>query len=310
MNAAALPSASVITSPLTDRQAKRFFQEGFLAIDTPQVTQGDIGWCRDILMRLIERQVGSKEGLFFDISARDGGDGRPTPQLFRPSLYATDLNCWVFREVGLAIARQLLGPQATLAADNAVFKPPRVGGLTPWHQDEAYNDPRFYQDQITIWMAMYDTTVSNGAMAFVPGSHLRGILPHRLAGGGRYANSIECCGDFDPRTATVCPLQAGGITIHDGRTIHGASANVSDEPRLGYVLNYKNPPQSRIELGRYSWNDTVARQIHRSRKLWLLRGGILVELLRYFRSDRDNLRHLMRQAARYLRRLKSAGRSG
>jgi hypothetical protein len=42
----------------------------------------------------------------------------------------------------------------------------------------------------------------------------------------------------------------------------------------------------------------------------LLRGGILVELLRYFRSDRDNLRHLMRQAARYLRRLKSAGRSG
>src|SRR5262249_19042015 len=159
--------------------------------------------------------------------------------LFRPSLYATQLSDWTYRDVGLAIARQLLGPQATLAADNAVFKPARIGGVTLWHQDEAYNDPRFYQDQITIWMAMYDTTLDNGALAFMPGSHLRGILPHRPAGGGRVANSIECCGDFDARNAMVCPLLAGGITIHDGRTLHGAAANSSDGPRLGYVLNYK-----------------------------------------------------------------------
>lgn len=281
--------------PLTADQVAEFSREGFLALNAPQISQAEIRWCRDILMSLISQNVGRKEGRLFDISAREGAGEGVTPQLFRPSLYATELSEWSYRNIGLAIARQLLGPQATLAADNAVFKPSRIGGITPWHQDEAYNNPQFYQEQITIWMAMFDTTPANGAMAFIPQSHKRGVLQHRLHGGSKEANSIECCGEFDSAAAMPCPIRAGGITIHHGCTIHGASRNLSDGPRLGYVLNYKNPASNRSELGPFPWNDRVAWDIHHSRKLWLLRGGIFVEALRFFRSDRDNRRHLIRQ---------------
>jgi hypothetical protein len=285
----------VVSHQLTEDQVAEFSREGFLALDSPQISQAEIHWCRNILMPLLARNIGQKEGRLFDISAREDGNEGVTPQLFRPSLYARELSKWSYRHMGLAIAKQLLGPEATLSADNAVFKPSHIGGVTPWHQDEAYNNPQFYQEQITIWIALFDTTPINGAMAFIPRSHELGVLRHRLNGDCKEANSLECCGDFDRAAAKVCPIRAGGITIHHGCTIHGASRNLSDGPRLGYVLNYKNPPQARPELGTFAWNDRVAVQIHHKRKLWLRRGGIFIEMLRFFRSDRDNRRHFLRQ---------------
>ena len=288
--------------PLTAEQATAFTSEGFLVIDTPQISQGDIEWSRNILMPLISRGAGRKDGRSCDLSARYGDVEGTTPQLYRPSLYAPELARWSYRKVALAIAKQLLGPDAALSGDNCVLKPCRVGGPTPWHQDEAHNDPKTYQEQVTIWIALFGTTPTNGAMAFIPRSHLRGVLPHRAYGGAGGANSIECCGDFDPKDAKVCPISAGGITIHHGLMIHGAFANKSDSLRLGYIFNYKNPPKPRLELGTFPWNGEVGKSIRHRRRAWLLRGGIFIDLWRYSRSDRDNLRHFIMQVLRRLRR--------
>jgi hypothetical protein len=287
-------------NPLTLAQVAELERQGFLVIDTPQINKSEIEWCRGILMRLIQRGTGRKDGRSFDIAAREGGDGRVSLGLFRPSLYSSELSGWSFRNIGLQIARQLLGPDTTLAADNTVFKPKRVGGPTPLHQDEAYNDPLHYERQVTIWIAMSDTTVENGAMAFIPGSHLLGILPHRLHGGREEANAIECCSGFDPATQMVCPIPAGGMTIHLGRTVHGASFNTSDSDRLGYILNYKTPPLPRPELGEFAWNAKVARAIHGRRRRWLLGGGIFREVLRFIFADRDNKRFFFKRLRKRL----------
>src|SRR6202789_3249959 len=163
--------------PLTAEQATEFTRDGFLVIDTPQISQRDIEWSRHILMPLISRGAGRKGGRSCDLSARDGDVEGTTPQLYRPSLYAPELAKWSYRKVGLAIAKQLLGPDAALSGDNCVLKPCRIGGPTPRHQDEAHNDPKAYHAHVTTWIALFDTTHANGAMAFVPRSHLRGVLP-------------------------------------------------------------------------------------------------------------------------------------
>ncbi len=289
-------------SILTPTQIDTFFRDGFLIIEKPQITDLEIKWCRELLLNMVGSGVGSKEGRNFDLSARAGGSEGISPQLFRPSLYSPELGNWAFRDVALDIARQLLGPEASLAADNTIYKPPRIGGPTPWHQDEAYNDPRLYHEQVTIWIAMFDTTVENGAMGFIPGSHRRGILPHRLHGGSTEANSIECCEGFEADDAKICPIKAGAMTIHHGRTVHGASGNKSDFPRLGYIFNYKNPPKRRTELGDFAWNANVAKSIHRRRKIWLLNGGFLVELVRFMRSNRDNRQYSIAQVIGALKR--------
>ena len=283
---------------LTAEQLAKFFRQGFLVIETPQIVGQELERCHKILMRLIEQGVGRKEGRNFDLAARSGGEGLPSPQMVRPSLYATGLAGLSCRSTALAMARQLLGPDASFALDNTILKPGRNGGPTPWHQDEAYNDPRHYQEQVSFWIAITDSTVENSAMAYIPGSHLLGILAHRLHGGSEEANSIECYEGFDPSTAEVCPISAGAMIIHHGRTLHGASGNKSDSSRLAYILTYKTPPRPRIELGEFPWNEHVGKSSRMQRRRWLLRGGIFPELFRFLRSDRDAHRHVFEQIRR------------
>jgi len=289
-----------IGQPLTADQVAKFFRQGFLVVDAPRVIVGqELERCQKILMHLIEQGVGRKEGRNFDLAARTGGEGLPSPQLVRPSLDAAELAGLSCRGTVLAFAKQLLGPDAFFAMDNTILKPSRNGGPTPWHQDEAYNDPAYYQEQVSFWIAITDTTVENGAMAYVPGSHLLGILPHRLHGGSEEANSIECYEGFDPAAAEICPIPAGAMIVHHGRTIHGASGNKSDSSRLGYILSYKTPPRPRLELGEFPWNKQVAKSSRAQRRRWLLHGGILVELLRFLRSGRDVHRHLLDRMRRF-----------
>src|SRR3984893_10490375 len=217
-----------LDQPLTADQVAKFFRQGFLVIEAPQIVGQELERCHKILMRLIERGVGRKEGRNFDLAARSGGDGLPSPQMVRPSLYAAELTGLSCRSTALCLAQQLLGPDASFALDNSILKPCRSGGPTPWHQDEAYNDPRNYQEQVSFWIAVTDSTVENGAMAYIPGSHLLGILPHRLHGDSEEANSVECYEGFDPSTAEVCPIPAGAMILHHGRTLHGACGTKYD----------------------------------------------------------------------------------
>jgi len=273
------------SEPLTADQVAEFFRQGFLVIEAPQIVGQELEDCREILMRLIEQGVGRKEGRNFDLAARSGGEDSPSPQMVRPSLHAAELGRLSCLSTTLAVAKQLLGPDASFDLDNSILKPSRNGGPTPFHQDEAYNDPRFYQRQVTAWFAITESTVANGAMAYVPGSHLLGILPHRLHGGSAEANSIECCGGFDPAAAIVCPIPAGAMILHHGRTVHGASGNKSDSSRLAYILSYKTPPEPRTELGEFPWNKAVGKSSRRQRRQWLLRGGIFLEMWRFLRTD-------------------------
>jgi hypothetical protein len=289
-----------IDQPLTADQVAKFFRQGFLVVEAPRFIVGqELERCQKILMRLIVQGIGRKEGRNFDLAARSGGEGFPSPQLVRPSLDAAELAGLSCRGTALAFAKQLLGPDASFALDNSILKPSRNGGPTPWHQDEAYNDPAYYQEQVSFWIAITDSTVENGAMAYIPGSHLLGILPHRLHGGSEEANSIECHERFDPAAAEICPIPAGAMIIHHGRTLHGASGNKSDSTRLAYILSYKTPARPRLELGEFPWNKQVAKSSRMQRRRWLLRGGIFLELLRFLRSGRDVHRLLLDRMRRF-----------
>jgi len=298
----AMVDLATVDAPLSPVRVAEFNQNGFLVFDQPQISPAEIEWCRGTILRLFDRGVGKHDGRYLDLSEKTGGDGGISPSLFRPSFYAPELSRWPFRKVCLAIAKQLLGPDAELAADNTVFKPARVGGPTPFHQDEAFNDTLHYQRQVTIWIAMFDTSPENGAMRFIPGSHRLGVLQHRLFGGASAANSYECYSGFDPTAAQVCPIPAGGMTIHHGCTIHGAGSNTSDTNRLGYIFNYKTSPVARPELGKFFWNGTAAIAAREERSRWLRRGGVFPELLRILRSDRENKMYFVDRLRRHIGR--------
>lgn len=289
--------------PLTSDQVAKFHQEGFLVIETPQIAQPELEWCSNILMRMLDSGKGRSEGRNLDLIAQDGGGNTVLPTVLQPSLYATELRKLSYRKTALAIARQLLGPQAEFSGDHTIFKPVHKGGPTPWHQDEAFREPCFEYDEISIWIAMTRSTIENGAMAYIPRSHLLGVLPHRLNGGAKEANTIECYAGFDPKSAVIQPIQAGAMIIHHGRTVHGASGNTTNTPRLAYILQYCTPVKISTAVREAPWLEHLRSANQRRRKISLFRGGIFPELVRVMRSDRPSLAFFWRRRINQLRNI-------
>jgi hypothetical protein len=77
-----------VEQPLTRDQVSEFFRDGFLVIGTPQITEPELSWCRETLIRMLEGGAGRREGRNLDLIAREGADGEKTlPTVLQPSLY-------------------------------------------------------------------------------------------------------------------------------------------------------------------------------------------------------------------------------
>ena len=181
------------------------------------------------------------------------------------------------------------------------MKPALDGPATPWHQDEAFHDPAFDYEEISIWLALQPVNEVNGCMQFLPGTH-REVLPHCSPNDDPRVHGLECRAGFDPGAAVTCPLPAGGCTIHTGRTLHAAGPNRSAEPRLAYVLTYLLPPVPAARPRSFPWlEEKNTARLHRKRR-WMRRGGLFVATWRLLRRTEPGdygklLARLARKAA-------------
>lgn len=264
-----------MTYELSKQELAKFRRDGFVAIDR-LLPAPEIERLHGTLSELRQRHIGFEEGALFDAVGLDDGSEPRFPQIMMPRNFAPELGTSEFFDIGLSIAKQLIGETARIKADIAFFKPPRIGSATAWHQDEAFGDAKSDYDEVTIWLAITPATASNSCMSFVPGSHLNPLLEHRPLGGDPRIHALECVGDFDREAVIECPLQPGGCTIHHRRTLHYAGPNTSDTTRIGYALIFDTVPVPRSEPYDFIWHK--GRQTARAarERRWRLRGGILI----------------------------------
>ncbi len=152
-----------------------------------------------------------------------------------------------------------------------ISKPPGGPPLF-WHQDWwAWDDPVSYTDevcQVFLFYYLTDTTVENGCLRVVPGSHRRCHSLHDAPA----AHDEALARVTDPSAPiyqsvadeVAVPVKAGDLIIGDARLLHGAYANDSNEERtlltLWYHPNFAGlpaPMQARIySLFKREGNDT------------------------------------------------------
>ena len=296
---------------LDAQMIKRFREDGFLAFDTG-LPAGDIAVMRDVLIGLHNGNVGFEEGALFDAMGVDDGSAPARfPQILHPRSFAPELIGNSFYQMARAVAEQLLGSDVRFKADLSLMKPARIGGTTPWHQDEAFQDPAFEYDEVSFWLALQPVDVANSCMAYIPGSHNGQVLPHGFPGGDARIHALECTTGFEPATAVSCPLPTGGCVIHNGRTVHGAGPNVSDRDRLAYVLIFDRVPIPASQPRQFPWRENHRTAREQREREWRRQGGLLVHLWRQRNRVRvTSVRTLvfdMRRAARAVRRLVLAG---
>ncbi len=144
------------------------------------------------------------------------------------------------------LAAQLMNTRAIRFYFDQIFiKPPGSNLRTTFHQDLGYWTCR--GDQIcTFWAPADKVTLANGAMGYVPGSHLwdeefkANVFIDRDAIQGQEGDDLPDIESDEARYGVVyVECEPGDVIVHHVKTIHGSGGNVtSDSTRRSIGFRY------------------------------------------------------------------------
>jgi ectoine hydroxylase-related dioxygenase (phytanoyl-CoA dioxygenase family) len=219
-----------------DRVAS-FNEHGYLA-GVPVLTDAQVEALRSDLTALADPNHPQHE-LFYEFHSNESSD--PSTVLFHA------LGAWrispafhdlLWNPAFVVPASQLLDGPVRFWHDQLFCKPPRHGGVVAWHQDYSYWTRTEPMAHLTCWIALDDATRENGCLQYVPGSHRWNLLPRTgLAGTMEAIESVLTAEQRARFTPVAVELRRGSAAFHHPLMVHGSSANVSDRPRRGAVIN-------------------------------------------------------------------------
>jgi phytanoyl-CoA hydroxylase len=135
------------------------------------------------------------------------------------------------------LAEELLGGPVTIQNMQYFNKVPRIGNVTPAHQDGYYFMIK-PQEAITMWLSLGYADASNGAVCYIPGSHKKGMRPHGFTSTLGFSQAITDWSEKDEQAEIQMQAEAGDILVHHSLTIHRANNNNSDNDRksIGFIF--------------------------------------------------------------------------
>lgn len=194
---------------------------------------------------LYKHQLFSKEKLnlltsIFEEHLEQKGD-KFSDELDTPHFRDERLLNFLLSDEVLDIVEGTIGPNIGLWSSHFISKEPKVGRRTPWHEDSAYWEGRFddMSKIVTVWLAIDNSSLKNGCMGVVPGSHVNGFSEYESVDNKVNVFDSEIKkGVVNEDEVVWFELNRGECSLHDSRIIHGANANTSDKRRCGYTMRY------------------------------------------------------------------------
>ena len=151
----------------------------------------------------------------------------------------------------LDYVQDLLGETLICWATHYFCKLPGEKQQVSWHQDASYW-PLSPSKTVTVWLAIDDASVENGAMTVIPKSHLHGQIAFERSTAeeknvlSQTVHTPEQYGD----APAPFEMKAGQISLHSDLLLHGSEPNTSDRRRCGLTMRFV-PPDVRAAN---SWN--------------------------------------------------------
>ncbi|XP_074653989.1 phytanoyl-CoA dioxygenase domain-containing protein 1-like [Tubulanus polymorphus] len=142
------------------------------------------------------------------------------------------------------IARTLGFVRPSVVQSMVIFKQPGIGGVVNPHQDLTYlwNDP---PKLIGYWIALEDTTLENGCLWFIPGSHKDGLRndfrmvrnPDRKSVNEPLLKHTAKQPEFEESKFVPGPVKKGTLVLIDGYVVHKSHKNTSKNSRHIYTFH-------------------------------------------------------------------------
>jgi phytanoyl-CoA hydroxylase len=249
---------------LTAAQLEQYRDEGFVVLEA-LIDEALVLRMRNALAELVEKSRGiPAHDAVYDLEPGHTAERPRVRRIKKPHVVHP-----VFLELldhpGLKAATQdLLGENVRLYNSKLNVKAPEYGSPVEWHQDWAFY-PHTNDDVTAAGVMLDDTTVENGAMYVLPGTHKGPTFDHH-GPDGRFCGAMDpdACG-LDFRHAVPCEGPAGSVSFHHARTVHGSAQNVSDRQRslLLYELSSADA-YPLMNLSNASYEEFCSRMIYGS----------------------------------------------
>lgn len=215
---------------LSQAQREAYFEKGFVSVqeivpcdilkELQATTQGFVNKSREV------RESDER----FDIGP---GHSAQTPVLRRLKSPDTASDIYWNFSTGLMaeVAADLVGPNVVFHHSKLNFKWYDESDTVKWHQDIQFF-PHTNYNVLTIGCYLEDTTMENGPLAALVGSH-NGDLYNQYDENGAWTGMLsdQDAAELDLKQVEYMTGKAGSITIHNARTLHYSPSSKSDVPR-------------------------------------------------------------------------------
>src|SRR6266550_6376053 len=233
---------SIMKHLLTPEQIQNYQANGFIVIDNFLSPDELEDWRSAITIAVTERAGIKIPGKNIKTGEADGINedadyfGKVFDQL---------LNLWQTNEqVKELMLDQRIGKMAAQLSgvdgiriwhDQALIKRPWANP-TAWHLDTPFWS---FSDRkaISIWVALDNATLENGCLFFIPGSHKQTGFD-KITIGRNMDGIFEVYPSLKNSMPVAAPMKAGSCSFHNGLTIHGANANMTNRFRRAMTCAY------------------------------------------------------------------------
>jgi non-haem Fe2+, alpha-ketoglutarate-dependent halogenase len=173
------------------------------------------------------------EAMEFDHGGRLQGRMNQKPHLLYPWL-----NQLIRHPAIVDPVQSLLGPDLLCWSAQFFAKNARDPSYVSWHQDATYwglSSP----DVVTAWLAFTPSTIANGCMQVVPGTHHEQVgHQDTFAQDNLLSRGQEIAVQVDQSQVVNVELQPGQMSLHHVLLFHGSEPNPSDIRRIGFAIRY------------------------------------------------------------------------
>jgi len=247
---------------VSDDEIARFRSDGYVHL-RGVLDPAELDEIEAVYERFLRREIEVPGKDFNDMTTgQHGGDpsGYAIANVMLPRRYHPEWQGNLFERRAAGIAAQLCGEGMVIDFDQLLAKQPgRTDAVFGYHQDQAYWIDTDDRRTATVWLAVDDSTVDNGCMQFLPGSHREPVRPHHPLHGDR-DTSHTLVTDLRPDDVMVpVPIARGDVTVHNEGVLHGSGGNSSaDSWRRAYIVVFRSEDTVRAERRRgftHSHND-------------------------------------------------------
>jgi len=213
----------------------QFYRDNGYVVARGVLSNSEVSRLQAVTDGFMERSRGiTANDKVFDIEAGHTADRPRLRRIKSPDKQDPAYGALIHHPGILAVLKQIIGPAIRFDNMKLNMKPGDGGEAIEWHQDWAYY-PHTNDDLCAVGVMMDDMTPENGPLLVVPGSHKGPILDHHQD--GVFVGAVtDPAGEAAFAKAVPLLGQAGDVSFHHARTLHGSAVNRSDRHRRLLLL--------------------------------------------------------------------------